>query len=81
MSTNLAAYLNYMSTWDGESKENIDAILKKHDLFINLDNFDLDSAIDREFEELHNLACSLCNQTIALNSTQILANAVAVTAI
>jgi len=80
-STDLITYLNYMSTWDSESDANIDALIAEQKLFVNLNDFNSDDAINQEFDRLHELACLVRDHTIAADSIQIAADAAAVAAI
>ncbi|OBF25578.1 hypothetical protein A5724_04100 [Mycobacterium sp. ACS1612] len=80
-STDLITYLNYMSTWETESDENIDRIISEQALFVNLGEFDSDKAVNAEFTTLHDLACEVRDRTIAADATQIAADAAAVAAI
>lgn len=80
-STDLITYLNYMSTWDTESDENIDRLISEHNLFVNLDDFESDSVVDREFKTLHDLACAVRDSTIAADAMKMAADAAAVAAI
>ena len=80
-STDLITYLNYMSTWETESEANIDALIAEQNLFLNLGDFDSDSAVNSEFSTIYNLACEVRDLTIAADATQIAADAAAVAAI
>lgn len=80
-STDLITYLNYMSTWETESDANIDTLISEHNLFVNLGDFNSDSAIDKEFTTLDNLACDVRDRTIAADATQISADAAAIASI
>lgn len=80
-STDLIAYLNYMATWDSESDNNIDPIISEHNQFINIGDFDSDSAVNNEFNTLTSLAMQVRNLTIAADATQIAADAAAVASI
>jgi hypothetical protein len=77
-STDLITYLNYMSTWDTESDANIDQIISEQTLFINLNTFDSDTAVDSEFTSLVDLACEVRDLTIAADAIQMAADAAAV---
>jgi hypothetical protein len=81
MSTDLMTYLNYMSTWDEESDDNINDIIKEHQLFTSLDDFSPDTAINAEFDQLTGLATTVRDNTIAADVIQIAADAAAVAAI
>ncbi|KAK0517343.1 hypothetical protein JMJ35_000498 [Cladonia borealis] len=81
MSTDLISYLNYMSTWDSETDENINSIINEHNLFVNLGDFSADSVIAREFRTLVDLADTLRDETIAADAVQIAADAAAVASI
>ncbi|KAI1324720.1 hypothetical protein F5Y16DRAFT_380191 [Xylariaceae sp. FL0255] len=81
MSTDMLTYLNYMSTWDSESDENIDALIDEQNLFVGLDDFSSDSAIDSEFSTLVGLAQTVRDETIAADAIQIAADAAAVASI
>ncbi|WP_203258744.1 hypothetical protein [Hyunsoonleella ulvae] len=80
-STDLITYLNYMSTWDTESDGNIDDIIKEQTLFINVGDFDAESAVNSEFSELESLAMEVRDRTIAADATKIAADAAAVASI
>lgn len=80
-STDLITYLNYISTWETESDTNIDSLIKEHNLFVNLDCFESDSVVDREFGVLVGLACEVRNDTIAADAIQMSADVAAVAAI
>jgi len=80
-STDLITYLNYMSTWETESDENIDGIISEQALFVNLGEFDSDTAVNAEFTTLYDLSCEVRNLTVAKDATQIAADGAAVAAI
>ncbi len=80
-STDLITYLNYISTWETESDANIDCLISEQMLFVQLDDFNSDSAIDSEFSDLHAIACKVRDLTIAADATQIAADAAAVASI
>jgi hypothetical protein len=80
-STDLITYLNYMSTWDTESDANIDNIIAEQNLFLQVGDYDSDTAVNNEFQTLYDKACEVRNLTIAANATQIAADAAAVGAI
>lgn len=81
MSTDMITYLSYISTWDSESDENIDKLISEQQLFAGLGDFDSDSAIDKEFNTLSDLAITVRNETIAADAIQIAADAAAVASI
>jgi hypothetical protein len=81
MSTDLITYLNYMSTWDTESDENIDKLIDEQTLFVGLGDFDSDDAVESEFKTLIDLADQVRDLTIAADAIQIAADAAAVAAI
>ncbi|KAJ5681610.1 uncharacterized protein N7477_001550 [Penicillium maclennaniae] len=81
MSTSLITYLNYMSTWDSESDGNIDKVIDEHNLFVNLGDFDSDTAVNNEFTALVDLAMTVRDETIAADAIQISADAAAVASI
>lgn len=81
MSTTLITYLDYMSTWDTESDENINKLIDEHNLFLTLGDFKSDSAIDSEFATLVGMATTVRDETIAADAVQIAADAAAVAAI
>jgi hypothetical protein len=81
MSTLPTTYLLYMSTWDGESDENINKLIDEHSLFVNLGDFDSDTAINKEFGTLNDMAMKLRDETIAADAIQIAADAAAVASI
>jgi hypothetical protein len=81
MSTELITYLNYMSTWDTESDENIKKIITEQQLFASLGDFPSDAAVDAEFGVLTDLATTLRDATVGADATQIAADAAAVAAI
>lgn len=80
-STDLITYLNYMSTWESESDENIDRIISEQALFVNLGEFDSDAAVNAEFTTLYDLSCEVRDLTVAADATQIAADGAAVAAI
>lgn len=77
----MITYLNYMSTWDSESDDNINRVITEQELFASLGDFSSDAAVDAEFNVLTGLATQLRDQTIAADATQIAADAAAVAAI
>lgn len=81
MSTDLITYLNYMSTWDSESDDNINKVIEEHQLFTSLGDFSSDAAVDAEFNMLTGLAITVRDHTIAADAIQIAADAAAVAAI
>lgn len=80
-STDLITYLNYISTWETESDANIDSLIAEQNLFVNLDAFESDSVVDKEFSTLNDLACAVRDHTIAADSIQMAADAAAVASI
>jgi len=80
-STDLITYLNYMSTWETESDENIDGIISEQAIFVNLGEFDSDTAVNADFTTLYDLSCEVRNLTVAADATQIAADGAAVAAI
>jgi hypothetical protein len=80
-STDLKTYLNYMSTWDTESDDNIDSIIKEQTLFVQVGDFDSDPAVESEFDELKSLAMEVRDLTIAQDALKIAADAAAVASI
>lgn len=80
-STDLITYLNYMSTWDTESDENIDKLISEQTLFVNLGDFQSDPAVDSVFNTIHDLACEVRDRTIAADATLMAADAAAVASI
>ncbi|MBB3699498.1 hypothetical protein KMW28_24765 [Flammeovirga yaeyamensis] len=70
-----------MSTWDTESDDNIDEIIKEQKLFLQVGDFDSDSAVDSEFSEIEGLAMEVRNLTIAEDAIKIAADAAAVASI
>jgi hypothetical protein len=80
-STDLITYLNYISTWETESDENIDPLISEHNQFVNLGDFNSDSAVDSEFNTINGLACEVRDLTIAADATQIAADVAAVASI
>jgi len=80
-STDLITYLNYLSTWETESDNNIDALISELNLFVTLDDFESDSIVDKEFDELTDLAITVRNATIAADAIQMAADAAAVASI
>lgn len=80
-STDLITYLNYISTWEAESDANIDTLISELNLFVKLDDFASDSIVDKEFNELNDLACAVRDNTIAADATQMAADAAAVASI
>ncbi|KAL2881649.1 hypothetical protein SGCOL_002795 [Colletotrichum sp. CLE4] len=81
MSTDLFAFLNYMSGWTGGSNADIQSLINEHDFFVSLGDFDPDTAIDKEFNMLVGLATEVRDQTIAADAVQISADAAAVASI
>ncbi len=80
-STDLITYLNYISTWDTESDANITPLISEHNQFVNLGDFDSDSAVDSEFDTLIGLAREVRDLTIEADTVQIAADAAAVSSI
>ncbi len=80
-STDLITYLNYMATWDSESDANIDSIITEQNLFLQVGDYDSDTAVEAEFKELTDLAMEVRDLTIAADATQIAADAAAVASI
>jgi cellobiose-specific phosphotransferase system component IIB len=80
-STDLITYLNYIATWETESDQNIDALIDEQNLFVKLDDFDSDDAINKEFTTLTDLAKEVRDLTIAEDATKMLADAAAVASI
>lgn len=80
-STDLITYLNYVSTWESESDENIDSLINEQNLFVNLGDFESDSIVDQQFAVLNDLACKVRDETIAADALQITADAAAVASI
>ena len=80
-STDLITYLNYMATWDSESDANIDSIITEQNLFLNVGDFDSNTAIEEEFKKLTDLAMEVRDLTIAADATQIAADAAAIASI
>jgi len=80
-STDIITYLNYMSTWDTESDENIDVLIAELNLFVKLDSFVSDPIVDQEFETLIGLAMDVRDNTIAEDAIQISADIAAVASI
>lgn len=81
MRTHIIAYLKYMSTWETESDENINALITEQRLFENLAEFNFHSAINSEFEMLTSLANNVRDNTIAVDATHAQAYRAAVGAI
>ncbi|KAK3292834.1 uncharacterized protein B0H64DRAFT_402902 [Chaetomium fimeti] len=81
MSTDMNAYLLYMSTWTSETDDNINEVIKEHQLFVSVGNFSSDAAIDAEFDVLTGLATKVRDMTIAADAMQIGADAAAVAAV
>jgi hypothetical protein len=80
-STSLMTYLSYMSTWDTESDANINEIIAEQYLFLQVGDFDYETAVNTEFQTLNNLAISVRDQTIAADAVQIAADVAAVASI
>jgi hypothetical protein len=80
-STDMITYLNYISTWETESDQNIDSLISEQNLFMKLDSFESDSVVDKQFGILSDLACSVRDNTIAADAIQIAADAAAVASI
>ncbi len=84
MSTDLDTYLNYMKNWDDPSKEmdqKIADVIAEHKLFLNLDKFDYDTAINSEFNTVIDLAKKLRDEEITLHVEMIAADAAAIASI
>jgi hypothetical protein len=77
----MITYLNYISTWETESDQNIDSLISEQNLFLKLDSFESDSVVDKQFGILDGLACSVRDNTIAADAIQIAADAAAVASI
>lgn len=80
-STDLITYLNYISTWETESDNNIDTLISEQRIFANLGNYSSDGAVNGEFDTLNDLACQVRDLTIAADATQMAADAAAVASI
>lgn len=80
-STDLITYLNYMATWDSESDANIDDIITEQNLFLQVGDYDSETAVNNEFNKLDDLACEVRDLTIAADATQIAADAAAIASI
>ena len=80
-STDLITYLNYISTWETESDNNIDTLISEQRIFANLGNYSSDGAVNGEFDTLNNLACQVRDLTIAADATQMAADVAAVASI
>ncbi|KAL8792557.1 MAG: hypothetical protein Q9195_004856 [Heterodermia aff. obscurata] len=81
MSTDLYAFLNYMSGWTGGTDEDIQSLINEHNFFVSLTDFNSDAAIDKEFNTLVDMATTVRNETIAADAIQISADAAAVASI
>lgn len=81
MSTDIFAFLNYMSGWTGGTDENIQSLIDEHNLFVSLGNFNSDAAIDTEFNTLVKMATTVRDETIAADALHISADAAAVASI
>ncbi|CAF9926582.1 MAG: hypothetical protein GOMPHAMPRED_004178 [Gomphillus americanus] len=81
MSTDLFAFLNYMSGWTGGTDEHIQSLINEHNLFMSLGNFNSDAAIGTEFNTLVDLATTVRDKTIAADALEISADAAAVASI
>jgi len=77
----MITYLNYVSTWDTETDDNINRIISEQELFASVGDYSSDSAVDAEFNTLVGLAKTLRDETIAADATQIAADGAAVAAI
>ncbi|KAF6785040.1 hypothetical protein CSOJ01_15661 [Colletotrichum sojae] len=53
-------------------------MIDEHNLFVSLENFDSDAAIDTEFNTLIGLATTVCDETLATDAVQISGNAAVV---
>ncbi|KAM7198857.1 hypothetical protein V8F33_004871 [Rhypophila sp. PSN 637] len=71
MSTDLITYLNYMSTWDTESDDNIKRVIEEQELFTAMGDFQSDSVVDKEFKMLTDLAMEVRNHTIAADAAAV----------
>ena len=80
-STDLITYLNFIAGWENESDENIGVLIEEHDLFVGLDNFDSEQAIEKEFKTLTDLAITVRDETITADSLQIASDAAAIASI
>ena len=78
MSTDWITYLNYMSTWETESDANIDRVIDEHNVFVNLGDFDSDTASNKEFDKLNKLATTLRDETVEADAIQMAADAAAI---
>lgn len=81
MSTDMFTFLNYMSGWTGGTDENIQSLINEHNLFVSLDNFNSDTAIETEFNTLVDMATDVRDKTVAADALQISADAAAVASI
>lgn len=80
-STELITYLNYLSTWETESEENIDILINEHNLFLMLGDFDSDHIVDKEFDYIYHLASNMKLETTADDGIRITADAAAIASI
>ncbi|RUP52014.1 hypothetical protein BC936DRAFT_143527 [Jimgerdemannia flammicorona] len=81
MSTDLFTFLAYMSGWTGGTDEHIQSLIKEHNLFVSLGDFDSDTVIDKEFNTLVDMATTVRDETIAADALEIAGDAAAVAAI
>ncbi|KAJ3941502.1 uncharacterized protein N0V96_008213 [Colletotrichum fioriniae] len=81
MSTDLIAYLSYMSNWTGGADNDIQSLIDEHKLFVSLGDFDFDTPINTEFNTLVDLADTVRDETIATDAIQIAADAAALASI
>lgn len=81
MSNVLQTYLMYMSNWADESDEHIQDVIDEYKLFVQLEDFDSDKAVNQEFHTLVKLAEEVRDSTIAADALQISADAAAASAI
>lgn len=81
MSLTLQVYLNYVSTWTDQTDDNINSIINEHTLFVGLDTFTSDPAVDAEFDNLVQLAETLKVDVITQGVLQVAADAAGVVAL
>lgn len=81
MSTDLITYLNYMSTWDGESDDHIDSIITEFNYFVAMGSFAFGNAVNSIFDDIKTECLAVRDATIAEDALKISADAAAVAAI
>lgn len=81
MSNDSFTFLNYMSGWTGATDKDIQSLISEHNLFVLLNDFNSDAAVDSEFNTLVGKAIAVRDETIAADAFQISADAAAIASI